>query len=106
MACWRRRGRSDDYDDYDVHRRRNHRHATVTGFCLFAAFLLFLLVALSSPIIKSIYVLQLQAKTSSVLPETSLGTRIRFGVWGFCATRSAFPLISFRWMPHTLLEGN
>jgi hypothetical protein len=48
--------------------------------------LLFLLVALSSPIIKSIYVLQLKADTSSTQPETSLGTQLRFGVWGFCAT--------------------
>ena len=41
MLCWRRRGRFDDYDDYDhLHHRRNKRHATVTGFLLFGAFLL------------------------------------------------------------------
>ncbi|KAI9465928.1 actin cortical patch SUR7/pH-response regulator pali [Lactarius psammicola] len=71
MACWRRRGRFDDYDD---------------GFCLSAAFLLFLLVALSLPIIKSIYLLQLEGITSPSQPATSVGTRLRFGVWGFCAT--------------------
>ena len=90
MACWRRRGRFDDYDDYHyLNRRSNRRHATLTGFCLFAAFLLFLLVALSLPIIKSIYLLQLDGITSSTQPTTSVGTRLRFGVWGFCATRSA-----------------
>jgi len=87
MACWQRRGRFDDFDEFDhLHHRRNQRHATITGFCLFIAFLLFLFVALSSPIIKSIYVLQISADTSSAQPETSLGTRLRFGVWGFCAT--------------------
>ncbi|KAI9441459.1 actin cortical patch SUR7/pH-response regulator pali [Lactarius indigo] len=87
MACWRRRGRFDDYDDYHyLNRRLNQRHATLTGFCLFAAFLLFLFVALSLPIIKSIYLLQLDGITSSTQPKTSVATRLRFGVWGFCAT--------------------
>ena len=36
MACWRRRGRFDDYDDYDyLHHRRDKRHATITGFFVF-----------------------------------------------------------------------
>jgi len=87
MACWRRRGRFDDYDDYDhFHHRRNKRHATITGFFLFGAFLLFLLVALSLPIIKSIYVLQIKSLTSPAQPETSVATQLRFGVWGFCAS--------------------
>ncbi|KAH9006361.1 SUR7/PalI family-domain-containing protein [Lactarius hatsudake] len=87
MACCRRRGHSDDYDGYHyLNRRRNQRHATYTGFFLFAAFLLFLFVALSLPIIKSIYLLQLDGITSSTEPKTSVATRLRFGVWGFCAT--------------------
>lgn len=85
MLCWRRRGRFDDYDDYDhLHHRRNKRHATVTGFLLFGAFLLFLLVALSLPIIKSIYLLEISSTTSQI--ETTVATRLRFGVWGFCAS--------------------
>ncbi|KAI0261267.1 SUR7/PalI family-domain-containing protein [Gloeopeniophorella convolvens] len=90
MACFCRR-RHDDYDhDHHHHHRRsyhhNPRHATFTGFCLFAAFVLFLLVGLSLPIIKPIYLLQVDARTSSLQPETSIGTELRFGVWGFCAT--------------------
>jgi len=69
-----------------LHHRRNKRHATVTGFFLFAAFLLFLLVALSLPIIKSIYVLEISGKTSPTQIESSVATRLRFGVWGFCAS--------------------
>lgn len=95
MACWRRRGRFDDYDDYNyLHHRRNKRHATITGFFLFTAFLFFLLVALSLPIIKSIYVLEIKGKTSSTQPETDVATRLRFGVWGFCASRFVSPLFS------------
>ncbi|KAI0300471.1 actin cortical patch SUR7/pH-response regulator pali, partial [Multifurca ochricompacta] len=60
--------------------------AVVTGFCLFAAFVLFLFVALSLPIIKSVYLLQIDGNTSPTLPKTSIGTELRFGVWGFCAT--------------------
>jgi hypothetical protein len=95
MVFWRRRGRFDDYDDYDYHHhRRNKRHATVTGFFLFGAFLLFLLVALSLPIIKSIYVLEISGKTSPTEIESDVATRLRFGVWGFCASRFASPLFS------------
>ncbi|KAH9177549.1 hypothetical protein EDB89DRAFT_2112071 [Lactarius sanguifluus] len=93
MACWRRRGRFDDYDEYHyLNHRRNQRHATYTGFFLFAAFLLFLFVALSLPIIKSIYLLQLNGITPSTEPKTSVATRLRFGVWGFCATRSGYTI--------------
>lgn len=92
LCCWRRR-RADFYDDdehYHVHRRRrDRRHATVTAFCLITASVLFLFVALSLPIIKSVYLLQLEGHPSSSQPATSLGTQLRFGVWGFCVTRSA-----------------
>ncbi|KAF8271126.1 hypothetical protein EI94DRAFT_1770589 [Lactarius quietus] len=56
------------------------------GLLPFGAFLLFLLVALSLPIIKSIYVLQIKSLTSPAQPETSVATQLRFGVWGFCAS--------------------
>ncbi|KAI0254435.1 actin cortical patch SUR7/pH-response regulator pali [Lactifluus subvellereus] len=87
MASWRRHGRLDDYEYYHRHHRhRNRRHATVTGFCLIAAFVLFLFVALSLPIMKSVYLLQFNGRTASNVPATSVGTELRFGVWGFCVT--------------------
>ena len=92
VFCWRRRGRFDGYygDNHYAHRRwRKHHHAIVTGFCLITASILFLFVALSLPIIKSIYLLQLEGHPSSSQPATSIGTELRFGVWGFCVTRSA-----------------
>src|SRR6266850_6491205 len=85
LCCGRRR--ADFYDDdeyYHVHhRRRNRRYATVTAFCLITASVLFLFVALSLPIIKSVYLLKLEGHPSSSQPATSLGTEIRFGVTGF-----------------------
>jgi uncharacterized BrkB/YihY/UPF0761 family membrane protein len=89
-------GRLDDYKYYHrIHRHRNRRHAVSTGFCLITAFFLLLFVALSLPIIKSVYLLQLNANTASDVPATSVGTELRFGVWGFCATRLASQQISF-----------
>ena len=91
LCCWRRRANLYDDDEYyHVHyRRRNRRHASVTAFCLITASVLFLFVALSLPIIKSVYLLQLEGHPSSSQPATSVGTQLRFGVWGFCVTRSA-----------------
>ena len=87
---WRRRERFDEYDEHYLYlRHRNRRHAAVTGFCLFAAFILFLFVALSLPIIKNVYLLQINGHPSASLPTTSIGTELRFGVWGFCVTRFA-----------------
>ncbi|KAF8504577.1 SUR7/PalI family-domain-containing protein [Russula emetica] len=84
---WRRRERFDEYDDHYLYlRHRNRRHATFTGFCLFTAFILFLFIALSLPIIKTVYLLQINGHPSPSLPETSVGTELRFGVWGFCVT--------------------
>lgn len=84
---WDGRWRYDEYDDHHLHvRLRNRRHATFTGFCLLTASILFLFVALSLPIIKSVYLLQLSGHPSASQPETSIGTELRFGVWGFCVT--------------------
>ena len=58
----------------------------VTSSLLLTDFLFFLLVALSVPIIKSIYLLSLDSITSGE-PVTSVATRLRFGVWGMCAYR-------------------
>ena len=92
MADWTYGGRLDDYKYYHrIHRHRNRRHAAVTAFCLIAAFVLFLFVALSLPIIKTVFLLQLDGHTASNVPATSVGTELRFGVWGFsklCSTRT------------------
>ncbi|KDR75627.1 hypothetical protein GALMADRAFT_248189 [Galerina marginata CBS 339.88] len=61
---------------------------------LFVAFLLFLLVSISLPIIKGIYILALR---STVAPSRvlSLATQLRFGVWGFCASSTLDPATPF-----------
>jgi len=51
---------------------------------LFTAFLLSLLVGLSLPIIKPIYLLRFYS-TKTGQPSTSIATDLRFGVWGVCA---------------------
>jgi len=67
-------------------RPRYRKSSFFTSFFLFAAFLLLLLVALSLPIIKAIYLLELKADSVQGVP-TNLGTSIRFGVWGYCVNR-------------------
>ena len=70
------------------HHRKRHRFLLIgIAFFLFVAFLLQLLVALSLPIIKPVYLLSLEAVTASNFIPTSVATEIRFGVWGICATR-------------------
>ncbi|KAJ3994066.1 pali-domain-containing protein, partial [Lentinula boryana] len=49
---------------------------------LFIAFLLLLLVTLSVPIIKTIYLFTLTASVSSLLESAS--SSVKFGVWGYC----------------------
>jgi len=51
---------------------------------LFTSFLLSLLIALSLPIVKQIYLLRVTS-TVQGQPATSLATELRFGVWGVCA---------------------
>jgi len=67
-----------------------HLHSVI----LFVAFLLLFLVALSLPIIKSIYIFSVQANTKNA-PATSIATQLRFGVWGFCATSALDPATTF-----------
>ncbi|KDQ52799.1 hypothetical protein JAAARDRAFT_138073 [Jaapia argillacea MUCL 33604] len=62
------------------------QHRTLSIFIcvvLFLAFLFFLLVALSLPIIKTIYLLSLKAVPQAGQPATDVATEFRFGVWGF-----------------------
>ncbi|KAJ3742201.1 pali-domain-containing protein [Lentinula detonsa] len=57
--------------------------ATIIISCLlFIAFLLLLLVTLSVPIIKTIYLFTLTASVSSSLESAS--SSVKFGVWGYC----------------------
>jgi len=66
------------------------RHRTlsiVTAGLLLTEFLLFLFAALSVPIIKSIYILGVNAHVQPGQPVTSVATRLRFGVWGVCGYR-------------------
>ncbi|KAK7048317.1 hypothetical protein R3P38DRAFT_2868634 [Favolaschia claudopus] len=51
---------------------------------LFTAFLLSLLVGISLPIIKPIWLLKLQSIRPGQ-PATTVATELRFGVWGACA---------------------
>ena len=53
---------------------------------LFIAFVLFLLIALSLPLIKTIYLFEINFKSQANQPPTSIATNLRFGVWGFCAS--------------------
>jgi hypothetical protein len=59
----------------------------VNVLVLFVAFLFLLLVSVSLPITKSIYLLSMTANVDPRLPLTSVATNLRFGVWGFCAFR-------------------
>lgn len=53
---------------------------------VFAAFLLLLLVSLSTPIIHSIYLFQLHANISSSLFDSGITALATFGVWGYCTS--------------------
>ncbi|KAJ7632519.1 pali-domain-containing protein [Roridomyces roridus] len=50
------------------------------------AFLLLLLVTLSIPIIKTIFLFRLTADASSSLLDSSASTSVKFGVWGYCTS--------------------
>jgi len=58
--------------------------AAVTPVLLFVAFLLLLLVSLSVPITKTIYLFQLIANVSSGLLKSGASGSVKFGVWGYC----------------------
>ncbi|KAJ3476496.1 hypothetical protein NLI96_g11118 [Meripilus lineatus] len=64
--------------------------AAVTPFLpsilAFVAFLLLLLVSLSVPIIKSIFLFTLFASISSSFLDSGVNGSVRFGVWGYCVS--------------------
>ncbi|KAK2463094.1 hypothetical protein APHAL10511_004749 [Amanita phalloides] len=57
--------------------------SSIAVFLLLAAFVLLLLVGISLPIVKSIYILALQ--TTVQVQAATVKTELRFGVWGICA---------------------
>lgn len=68
---------------HSTHRYRVASTAAVIAHV--AAFVLFLLAAISLPIVKPIYLFQVQFNAENQ-PPTSIATNFRFGVWGFCAS--------------------
>ncbi|KAF8891853.1 hypothetical protein BD779DRAFT_1670797 [Infundibulicybe gibba] len=63
-------------------------HRVVSGISfvlLLTAFILLLLVSISLPILKPVYILAFKS-TATGQPATSIATELRFGVWGVCAS--------------------
>jgi hypothetical protein len=82
-----------------------HRIVSTFSFLLLVAtFLLLLLVGLSLPILKSVYVLSVKA-TPSNQPQSSVATQLKFGVWGFCASRSVYQSSTFKAAHSTATVG-
>ncbi|KAI0807443.1 actin cortical patch SUR7/pH-response regulator pali [Fomes fomentarius] len=60
--------------------------AKISSLFLLVSFLLLLFVSLSIPIIRSIYLFQLSADTSSSFFNSGASGSARFGVWGYCTS--------------------
>lgn len=60
--------------------------AIVTPVLLFIAFLLLLLVTLSVPIIKTIYLFKIIANVSSSLLSSGASGSVKFGIFGYCSS--------------------
>jgi len=70
---------------------KHFKVSVATSIVFLFAFCAFLLVALSLPIIKPIWLYTIRADPTTGQPMTSVATDIKFGVWGFCT--------------HSLLDG-
>lgn len=72
-----------------IHRPLVHyRYISLAAFVLLLiAFIIFLLIAISAPIVKTIYLLKVTAIVNPNQPRTNIATKLFFGVFGFCATR-------------------
>ncbi|EPS93150.1 hypothetical protein FOMPIDRAFT_1026623 [Fomitopsis schrenkii] len=57
-------------------------------FLFFSAFLLYLLVALSTPVIKDIFLFRIEFTQEGGNAPSPTATDLRFGVWGLCAYSS------------------
>lgn len=60
--------------------------ASLTPVLLFIAFLLLLLVSLSVPVIKTIYLFRIAVDVSSSFLKSGVTGSVKFGVWGYCST--------------------
>ncbi|KAH9945998.1 actin cortical patch SUR7/pH-response regulator pali [Epithele typhae] len=60
--------------------------APLAALFFFVSWLLLLLVSLSVPITKTIYLLQVNAAASSSLLDSQAAASVRFGVWGYCTS--------------------
>lgn len=58
--------------------------AIVTPVMLLITFLLLLLVSLSVPIVKTIYLFQITADVSSSILKPGASGAVKFGVFGYC----------------------
>jgi len=58
--------------------------AALTPLLLFVAFILLLLVSLSVPIIKTVYLLHITVNVGSSLLHSGVNAGVKFGVWGYC----------------------
>ncbi|KAH8827918.1 hypothetical protein DL96DRAFT_1600874 [Flagelloscypha sp. PMI_526] len=67
-------------------------HRLISLICLAflaTSWLMYLLVSISLPIVKAIYLVRVYAITN--VPVTSIATELRFGVWGVCASSAENP---------------
>jgi hypothetical protein len=60
--------------------------ATITPFLLFTAFLLLLLITLSAPIVRSIYLFKIASNIEIDWLATNATGTVRFGVFGYCVS--------------------
>ncbi|KAG7092349.1 hypothetical protein E1B28_008709 [Marasmius oreades] len=67
----------------------------LTPALLFIAFLLLLLISLSVPIIKTIYLFRLATSATSDLLRSGASGAVDFGVWGYCADAIAVSVFGF-----------
>ncbi|TFK88447.1 hypothetical protein K466DRAFT_645444 [Polyporus arcularius HHB13444] len=107
MGCFGPRHNSEDGTKRRRHPRPLARHlktSLTTSAFLFASFVLFLLVGLSLPLIKGIYLFELEFATNADQPVTSIATNLRFGVWGVCATSNLNTSECFTMLGYTIPE--
>ncbi|KAJ8078663.1 hypothetical protein PM082_012946 [Marasmius tenuissimus] len=62
---------------------------------IFIAFLLLLLVSLSLPIIKTIYLFSLSTSATSSVFRSGASAAVRFGVWGYCTSSVSVSVLGF-----------
>ncbi|KAF8921404.1 actin cortical patch SUR7/pH-response regulator pali [Mucidula mucida] len=69
--------------------------AFLTPLLFFLAFLLLLLVSLSVPITKTIFLFRLTSNISSGLVKSSVSGSATFGVWGYCVSAIEVSIAAF-----------